>query len=126
MTLAGFIFAIIVALIITAIFSFGFGTRGPWGSFWAFFIILLLALMASEVWIEPVGPTIWDVAWIPLLVVGILFALLLAAATPIQTGTPAEPPAAPEEESAAAVALGAFFWIFLITLLLAILVGVFS
>lgn len=49
---------------------------------WTFLIILVLAGLAAALWIEPVGPVIYDVAWVPMLFVIILFALVLAAATP--------------------------------------------
>lgn len=80
---AGEIIAIIVvALLITAVFSYGFRSRGPWGTFWTFFLVLLLGIWLVAIWIQPIGPVWYRIAWVDLLFVGLLFALLLAASTP--------------------------------------------
>lgn len=115
-----FLSALIIALLIAAVFS-GLGRQGPWASFWILFLILFLAAWAGGIWVQPMGPPVWGLYWIPFLCVALLFALILAAATP-----PRRPPGATggenvrEDTSGAALALEAFFWIWVIVLALLI------
>jgi len=109
------------ALFIGVIFYYVFKTSGPWGSFWSFLLILILAGIAADAWITPVGPYYQGVAWFPVLFVILLFALLIAAATPPRR-TRIEPEVEPEEP--AAIALGGFFWVLMIFLLIAAVWGI--
>jgi len=127
MNFIGILYLLLLALAITAIFSYGFGARGPWGSFWAFFIILFFGIWAADAWITPVGPYWGEVYWIPPLASGLLIALILAAATP-SPKTRAELEASEklsDNEETAAVAIGSFFWIVLVMLFAAIIAGIF-
>ncbi len=128
MTFLEIILTIIAAILIGILFYYVFKSTGPWGSLWTFMLILILAGLAAEAWITPVGPIYYDVAWLPTLFVILLFALLLAAASPSTkreieyteaTGT--EPPAT----NAATIALGIFFWFLLIFLFIAVMWGIF-
>ncbi|MFO8129526.1 MAG: hypothetical protein R6T99_06455 [Bacteroidales bacterium] len=124
------IFSIIAALLVGVLFYYIFRYSGPWGSFWTFLLVLVLAGLAAAAWIEPIGPAAWNVAWLPILFVILLFALFLAAATtpddrrrirtrrPVDTETPGE--------EAAAVTLGIFFWIFIVFLVFAAIWGIFK
>jgi len=71
--------AIIVAVVISSIFYFAVDARGPWGSFWTFFVIILLVVWAASLWIVPFGYIYWEIAWIPLFFIGLVIAFLLAA-----------------------------------------------
>jgi hypothetical protein len=119
---------LIIALVIGLVFSLIFKVRGPWGSFWTLFIIVLLAVWAADLWLTPAGPVVWDLAWIPLIFVAIVVALLLAAA---ESGTrkPKSSSETPDEvtsvEPDTAIKVSAMFWIILLFLILAILVGLF-
>ncbi|HSJ69544.1 MAG TPA: hypothetical protein VK921_17815 [Anditalea sp.] len=64
--------AVIVAVIISSIFYFAVDVRGPWGSFWTFFIIVLLSVWAASLWIVPFGYIYWEIAWIPLFFIGLV------------------------------------------------------
>ena len=122
----GILYLVVIAFLITLFFNFLLRVRGPWGSFWAFFIIVLLAVLAADVWVTPVGPYYGDIHWVPPLAAGLLIALLLAATTPgprYRSRMEAERETAREEP--AAVALGTFFWFLLIFLLILIIVGFF-
>ncbi len=79
MFLVHFLFAALVAVLLTAIFAAGFRIRGPWANAAAFFTILLLATWAGGIWHTPFGPPLWGVYWLPFLIVGLIFALMLAA-----------------------------------------------
>ena len=121
MTVLEIIFTIIGALLIGLLFYYVFKTTGPWGNFWIFLLILILAGLAAELWIEPVGPVYYNVAWVPTLFVILLFALILSAATPsrrrVRGTTVSE---RKEIESSGVLGLGIFFWFFLFFLIIAI------
>ena len=126
MSIYGLITAILVALLFTIIFSYGFRNRGPWGNVWTFFLILFLAVWAASFWIEPVGPYWGDITWIPLIFLGLIIALILAAATPSE-----RPVSAAEEEKAgppepAVAIVGVFFWLLLVVFVAAIIIGIAS
>ncbi len=126
MTLLEVLLVIALAVLVGSIFYYIFKTTGPWGSFWAFILTLILAGIAAEAWIPDAGPVFYDVAWIPTLFVILLFGLLLAAASPPRRDVETQNAAAetPVESKEAAV-LGVFFWIFMIVLLGAVLFGLF-
>ncbi len=123
MFIAEIIFAFLIGTILASILAYPLDRRGPGplDGLLFFFLILFLAVWAGGVWLTPVGPPVWGVPWLGFLVVGILIALIVAAAVP-----PRQPPAEPTPEGvgaadAATLALGAFFYIALIALLVAII-----
>lgn len=132
--------ALLIVLFVTLLVGGAFaaaGARGPWpGVIW-FFLVLFFATWAIGAWAQPVGPRAWGVHWLTFLVVALLIALLIAAATPreryasrnrapeelpLERDTATEPEAEtrrdlPEREAqtaATATAVGVFFWIFLV------------
>lgn len=116
------IFALLVAIVLAAVLAYPLERRGPGplDGLLFFFLIFFLAAWAGGVWLTPVGPPVWGVPWAGFLIVGIIIALIVAAAVP-----PREAPMEPSPEGtgaaeAAAVALGAFFYIAMFALLLAI------
>lgn len=123
---ADLLFALIVALIFTAVFAGGLRRPGPWAGWWWFFVIVLLAGMIAALWVEPIGPPLWGVAtWLPILWLALLFALLLAAASQPPPPVQRRPPAVEGEEAATAatVVIGAFFWLLLFGMIVAVTVG---
>ncbi len=127
MELLGIITAIIISLLFAVIFYYFFRVRGPWGAFWTFFLVLFLAVWAAELWITPVGPYFYDIAWVPLVFVGLLVAIGLAAATgmPERIGRKRLEEGAPAPEEAEAATLGIFFWLLLAVLITVVLIGLF-
>ncbi len=122
----GILYLLVIAFLITLFFRFLLRVSGPWGSFWAFFIIVLMGIFAADIWISPVGPYFADIYWVPPIAAGLVIALLLAATTPspkARSEMDAESKAT--KQDAAAVALGTFFWFLMIFLLILIIVGLF-
>lgn len=127
--LLGILYLVSLAFLITVFFATLLRNRGPWGTFWSFFIVILLAMFATDLWVGPVGPYFFGgIYWVPPLAVGLLIALLLAATTP-------SPKARSEievekkeiaKENQATAALGTFFWILFLFLIVLIAVGLFS
>jgi hypothetical protein len=118
---------IFMAALVGAAFFYLFKFPGPWGSFWAFFLVLLLAGLAARGWVHPVGPVFFGLAWVPILFVIFLFALFLAAVTPFDKSKKYPPhELSPEksEEVAPYMALSALFWVFIIALLMASAFGI--
>ncbi len=112
----GFLFALIIALLFTSIFFFGFRNRGPWGTFWSFFLIIFLVVWGAAVWFTDLGPVWMDIAWAPLLFIGLIMAAVLAAATPPERPerTIVEEPTTPPGASGGAITV--FFWLTVIVL----------
>jgi Ca2+/Na+ antiporter len=116
----------LAAIIIGSLFFFVFKTAGPWGSFWIFILILILAGLAAAAWIRPFGPVYWNVSWVPVLFVIVLFSLFIAALTPTRRERdPVETEQVPEPQSedAAMFTLSFFFWAFIVFLLAAVIWG---
>lgn len=126
MIVKDFLFALLVATLLTALFAGAFRRTGPWGTVLWFFVVVLLAAWAGGVWARPAGPAMVGVYWLPFVTVGLLVALLLAAAAaPRPPRTPqeaAERIPESDEAAAAAVALSWFFWILVLALGVPILI----
>lgn len=136
-TFGGIFAAILIAVLISSIFYFALNIKGPWGSFWTFFIVLMLIIWAANLWVRPIGPAYWGVSWIPLIFIGIIFALLLSAIPSYDTrpeegerktdqrmpADQADLDARRETDYAAAAAVGWIFWTFIIILFLAVIIG---
>lgn len=117
-----------MALIVAAIFFYGFRSRGPWSAFWTFLLILFLAAWAGRLWVIPQGPELWGYGWLPVLGFIFIVAVLIAVASPIgddrnREKTPGTEATKPEKEAGAA--FGIFFWILMVFLFTAIAVGLY-
>lgn len=115
---------ILIAALITAIFYYGFNVKGPWGSFWTFFILLFFMVWAASVWVRPTGPEFWGVAWFPLIFIGLLFALLLAAMPSHENrhGNRKEKSNKKDKRLKTAF-VGWIFWAFLTVLIISLILG---
>jgi hypothetical protein len=131
MILGEVIAIIVITLLIGCIFYYGFKRTGPWGSFWTFLLILFFGIWASALWVEPMGPIWWNAAWFDLFIIALVFALLLASATPDSTRSSRyksdvvseNDVIEREERTSSAVVLGLFFWLLLIILIGLIILG---
>ncbi len=118
MFFADFFAALIVGSLVVFLISLAFRTKGPWGSLIWFFIMVALFAWVAGVWIRPYGSVWFGAVWIPIIFVGFLVALLLAAVSPRKPRLPV--PADLKEETIATeerkTAVGAFFWILIMIL----------
>ena len=119
--------ALIIGVLLTLAFAGVTRRRGGTGAIWLFFLIVFLVSWAAGVWIRPVGPLVYDTYWIPAVVVGLIVALLIVTLIParpepmdLAVGDVAE---AERETAEGALALGITFWILVLLLVVAIVVG---
>jgi hypothetical protein len=117
-----FLVVLLITLILTAIFAVGIRRRTTWNILVPFFIILFLATWATGIWIRPIGPVIKGIFWLPFLLVGLLYALLLTVFIPSS-----RPPRTSREkvrqkvrEQEVLSILNIFFWLLITGLIIAI------
>ncbi|MBI2722101.1 MAG: hypothetical protein HYX39_07995 [Bacteroidetes bacterium] len=113
----------IMALIITVFFSGVLKHKGPFNAIWLVFVTIFLASWAGYLWIKPFGTMVLGVSVGPIFVVGLIFAFILAAVTAPVSRKKVEDLTIKEEASANTLAIGIFFWIVLIILVVAIATG---
>ncbi|MFO7462127.1 MAG: hypothetical protein R6X07_16035 [Desulfatiglandales bacterium] len=118
-------YALFFALLLTAAFFALFRTKGPWSSIVLFFLVIFLASWAGGAWLTPFGPGLWGISFLPFLLVGLIFALLLAASAPSEreesTVELVDPEESRRKRATAATALGLFFWVLVGALLVIII-----
>lgn len=121
----GIMASVMIALLLTLIFSTSFRHKGPWGGLLFFFIVIFLASWASQFWINPFGPMLLGVAWVPLLFVSVLIAvLLLAMGASAIDSAPVNPPKEKTTYGANSLrSIGFFFWVLVLILISAIVIG---
>lgn len=125
---AELVIALIVALLITLIFGVIIGIQWPGRtgvrpSLILFFILVFLSTWVGGIWTEPFGPTILGVSWIPFVLVGLIIALIIAAAIPPRKPVSRqEAIRQAEAESETRTVLGFFFWLLLVLLVAALII----
>jgi len=117
--------ALAIGVLLTVIFTLGFRRRGPWSNVLLFFLVVFLGTWTAGIWIPPVGPPVRGVFWLSPLMVGLILALLLAAAYP---ATPRKRPRdeiklKPDVPAPVVVAVDVFFIVLLILFAVVILIG---
>ncbi|MES2515839.1 MAG: hypothetical protein V4580_16920 [Bacteroidota bacterium] len=112
--------ALITAFLLTLLFSRSFSNKGPFGGLLLFFLIIFLSTWSGQLWIHPVTKPIWGVDWGLLIFTAIIVAVMMAAlSAPVSKPTKDEPAVNQE----AGIALGLFFWILIILLIVAVASG---
>jgi len=118
MILVDFLVAFFVALLLSSVVFLGLRRTGPWASFLFLFFALFLATWAGGIWITPVGrPFLGGIYWLPFLMAGVVFALLMAAAVPPDKNEESTIKLVTEEEKKAQErtvrrSAGLLFWVF--------------
>jgi len=109
--------ALVVGFILVWIISKALGTKGPWDSLLWFFLMVGLFAWVGGVWLRPYGPLWMGIGWVPMILVGLLVAMLLTAASPRNHKKFKET----KDQSittAERTAVGAFFWVLIACLLI--------
>jgi hypothetical protein len=115
--------ALATALGLSAVFIAGFRKRGPWDNYLLFFAVVFLGSWAGGIWFTPLGPPWGGVYWLPFLIVGLIFALLLAAvASPFPPDTTVQllAPGETSPEKRKQIVLGVYFWLLIFALVVLI------
>ncbi len=118
-----FFIAIILSVFLVSVFGWQRpGRTGFWPAMLFIFLIIFLASWAGGVWITPMGPTLGGVYWLSFVFVAIIAALFLMALIPPRrtSSVKLEEESRSVEETEAV--LGAFFWLFIIALVVAIII----
>lgn len=76
------LFGLVIAAILSVLFGVGFRRYGPWEGLVPFFLILVLASWVSALWAQPLGPPVMGFYWLPVFMLTLLVAVLLAATVP--------------------------------------------
>ena len=82
MILTDLIAALVITLILGSLFLWGAKRHNPWGGWFLFFLVLFLFIWAAGAWSGPYGPTVAGFYWVPFLIWGLLFLLILTALFP--------------------------------------------
>lgn len=119
------LFAFLMALLFTLIFTLGFQRRGPWSSVVVFFLVVFLAAWAGSLWISHAGPAFVGIFWVPIVAVAFIFAVLLSTLLPRRPPTQSVETISQvkQEERTRERVYDAFFWMLVIGLALLILLG---
>lgn len=117
--------AFVIAFVLSIIFGAAFrwerpGRPGLWPSMFFLFVIIFLVTWAIGGWVTPVGPSMSGIYWLSFLIVGVIVALILAAAIPPRRRPRNIEEAKRQAESASETQamLGAFFWILFIAMII--------
>lgn len=121
------IFALAVALFLTAVFAvIGRQAKSRWRVI-LFFMVVFLGAWAGGIWITPIGRTILGVYWLSFFAVGLVLALVLEAVAAFSVRPPESATGDIQkdrkEEHEIEVVLGVFFWILVLTFIGAIVLG---
>ncbi len=112
--------ALITAFLLTLIFSRSFSSKGPFGGLLLFFLIIFLSTWSGQLWVHPVTTPIWGIDWGLLIFTAIVFSVMMVALSgPVPTPTSNEA----QVNQEAGIAIGLFFWILIILLVIAVASG---
>jgi hypothetical protein len=127
MILTESLFALAVALFLTAVFAvIGRQAKTPWRVI-VFFLVVFLGAWTGGIWITPIGPAVLGVYWLSFFAVGLVFALVLEAVAAFSVRPPGSQADNVQkdrrEERQIEAVLGVFFWILVLTFIGALVFG---
>ncbi|MFP4353268.1 MAG: hypothetical protein ACLFRP_09300 [Puniceicoccaceae bacterium] len=88
-----------------------------------FFLILFPLILAGSVWVGPRGPLFMGVSWLPIVAIGVILVLLLAAVLPRESRTGRTRGEEEDLRRTAAGIFGLFFFLLLIVAVTLIVVA---
>ena len=133
MIFSAFAYALVIAFLLALLFSGLTKSKGPWNNFWALFFVIALTIWVASLWITPIGPRWYGVAWADLLIVGTLLVFLIAATSEgsqtyrqsyDQQDKEVDIVAESKKDPTAITMFGVFFWIFIASLVALAIVGI--
>ncbi|HKK77991.1 MAG TPA: hypothetical protein VJ933_00125 [Phaeodactylibacter sp.] len=132
MIFSAFAYAIIIAFLLALLVSGLTKSKGPWDNFWALFFVLALSIWVASLWITPIGPRWYGVAWADLLIVGTLLVLLIASTSEASQRyrrrysdeEEVDIVAESKKDTTAITLFGVFFWIFIASLVVLAVVAI--
>jgi hypothetical protein len=117
----------VLAVSITAFYRLIFQTQGPWNNLFLFFTIIFLGVWAASFWFNGIGPVLWEISWLPLLMFSFILGLILTIFTPVKAQKRSTRNFwsyfEPDEPAGAAIAV---FWLITILLVFSIILGYLS
>ncbi len=120
--LADLLLVFAVALLLTMVFMVGFRGQRNKIMLLMYFLVLFFATWAGALWLNPVQFPGWGQRWMPFLVIGLVFALFLAAFAP-----PSRPALTTQESKEpvrpSGITFNLIFWLLLLVLGVAIAVS---
>ncbi|MBD3182451.1 hypothetical protein GF312_09180 [Candidatus Poribacteria bacterium] len=117
------LFAVGIGFLFTAIFTLGFRRRGTKSGIILFLIVIILASWAGGLWINPTGPSIVGVYWVPFVIVGFIFAIILAGTLFTSPQREIDVIHAEQAESSIEDAANIFLWLLIGILLVMVILG---
>ena len=112
-----------LAVTLLVMFLVNVFSKRPLRGLWVLAFIVFLAVWGSQLWIQPVGPVAWGVAWLPMFLTAAVFWFLIVLLIP---------PLPTEEVKVVAVkrmpgiiATSFVFWAILIILVVVIATGIY-
>jgi hypothetical protein len=116
--------ALAASLLLTVLLLRFVHEHGPWRKPWPFGLAIFLFAWAGGVWLAPESTSGWLIYWLPFLLVGLLAALLIVAASPRHDLRSPEDVEQFEREGRAVMSsIAIFMWILWATVLGVIAVG---
>ena len=117
--------ALLVGTLLTAIFVLVLRKRGPWQSVFRFFLLVSLSAWVGGLYLNPLGPVVFNTRWLPFFLAGLIVAVILSVITPIKVVR--DRSVKPESGiMTKAVFLGWFFWAWVLGYIAAIAVYYFG
>ncbi len=123
MLLINFLFAFLIALVLSTVLIKIYFGKWEWPRFAFVFLLLFFTVWAAGIWITPVGPQLYGAYWLIYVITGLMIALMFAAFfTTFRTyNTPRQQVTLPEDEPeelveqgnnvAMGTAFGLIYWI---------------
>ncbi len=124
MILFQLIFSLIIALILAFLLAIVMKRSENLTSFAGFFLLIFLAAWAASLWMAPLGPPLFEVYWVPVLIVALIFFLLLASLLPERprkADTLRQKIEKEQDVEAAAGIFSIFFWLLIVLLVFTII-----
>lgn len=115
-----------IALIVTAIVSYGHRKERGFGALSMFFLLIFFPVWALALWIPAIGPVFYGIAWAEFIFFALVITfLILAVSSPtddINRGTSVSGGVTTRDESAAR-SYSAAFWAFIAFMIVAVVLG---